>query len=304
MSVPVVFLIYNRPEITRRAFAAIRAQRPRTLIIVADGPRDAADADRCAAARSVVDLVDWPCDLQTDFAPRNLGCALRIASGVTSVLAKHEAAIFIEDDCLADGSFFRLAEELLERYAADARVAAITGANFQFARSASESYYFSRYPIPWGWATWARAWSHYDRDMAAWPAVKASQWLLDLFGGDVKAAHYWEAAFDRAYRKEIDTWDFAWFFACWRNGMLATVPSRNLVSNLGFSRAATHTARRASALADIAVDPVPFPLRHPRDVRPDARADRVVQKFVFEHQSLLWLRRGRAGLRDLFTARA
>jgi hypothetical protein len=301
MSVPVVFLIYNRPEVTGRAFAAIRAQRPRTLIVVADGPRDDADARLCATTRSIVDLIDWPCNLQTDFAARNLGCASRIASGITAVLEKHEAAIFIEDDCVVDGSFFPFSEELLERYATDERMGAITAANFRFARPASESYSFSRYPIPWGWGTWSRAWRHYDRDMVAWPELKSARWLLEVFQGDAKAASYWEAAFDRAHRKEIDTWDYAWFFACWRNGMLSAVPSQNLVSNIGFSRAATHTSRRASALAEVPAVPMVFPLVHPHDIKRDTRADRLVQKSVFERQSRLWLRRGFSAMRDRFT---
>ena len=48
---PVAFIIFNRPEVTERVFAAIRAARPPVLFLIADGPRPNVPADeaRCAA---------------------------------------------------------------------------------------------------------------------------------------------------------------------------------------------------------------------------------------------------------------
>ena len=39
------------------------------------------------------------------------------------------------------------------------------------------SYYFSRGHNTWGWATWARAFRHYDVDMAEWPRVRDERFL-------------------------------------------------------------------------------------------------------------------------------
>ena len=51
-------------------FAAIRAARPRHLLLVADGPRAdvAGEAGLVAAARAVVSAVDWDCAVQTNYA--------------------------------------------------------------------------------------------------------------------------------------------------------------------------------------------------------------------------------------------
>lgn len=292
MSAPVVFLIYNRPELTRRAFESIRAARPATLVVVADGAKSGDEHDRelCAATRAVVDRVDWPCDARTDFAESNLGCSQRVASGITRVLEQFPAAIVIEDDCVADPSFFPFAEEMLARYAADERVFSITADNFQFRGVTGDSYYFSRYPYCWGWATWARAWRHYDLGMTAWGELRRTDWP-ECFFGDRGAAAYWRFIFDRTFEGRVATWDYAWFLTCFNNDALTIVPRNNLVSNIGFAPGATHTTKWGSALANIPASPLTFPLRHPAAIERNAEADRHMQKRVFEHQRLLWLNR-------------
>jgi hypothetical protein len=86
---PVALLIYNRPELTERVFRAVAAAQPRTLLVVGDGPHPGRerDADKVAAARAVVERVDWPCKLYTNYVPANLGCRVRVATGLTWVFS-------------------------------------------------------------------------------------------------------------------------------------------------------------------------------------------------------------------------
>ncbi len=81
MNTPVAFLIFNRPETTRRVFAEIARARPRRLLVVADGPRPvrAGEAERCAEARAVLERVDWDCEVLTNFADANMGCRRRVS---------------------------------------------------------------------------------------------------------------------------------------------------------------------------------------------------------------------------------
>src|SRR5205823_12199605 len=102
-----------------------------------------------------------------------------------------------------------------------------------------ESYYFSRYPTIWGWATWARAWDRCDLRMSRWPGLKEQGWLNSLSDDPVFVA-YWSHVLQSAY-EGMDTWDYAFLLACWVNGGLTAVPAVNLVSNIGFRPDATHT---------------------------------------------------------------
>ena len=117
MQTPVAFLIFNRPETTRRVFREIARARPRRLLIVADGPRESRpeEAARCEEARAVVREIDWDCELLTNFSDENLGCRRRVSTGLDWVFENCEEAVILEDDCLPDPSCFPFCEELLEK---------------------------------------------------------------------------------------------------------------------------------------------------------------------------------------------
>ena len=278
---PVAFFVFNRPEPTARVFARIAAARPSRLLVVADAPRPGrpGEAERCAEVREIVSRVDWDCDVLTNLADRNLGCRRRVASGLDWVFANAESAIILEDDCLPEPTFFAFCDELLARYRDDERVGMISGDNFQRpGRAAPYSYYFSHFCHIWGWATWRRAWRHYDVDMSLWPEARAGGLLHSLFA-DPSYARWWRGLFDRVHAGEIDTWDYQWVFTCWAQRALAVTPTVNLVSNIGFGPDATHT-RRQTRNAELATAPIAFPLSHPPLMIRDWRADAYSQRNV------------------------
>jgi hypothetical protein len=77
------------------------------------------------------------------------------------VFAQTPRAIILEDDCVPHPTFFRYCDELLDRYQDHPDVQMISGSNV-LGRGTPYSYHFSRGYNIWGWATWARAWQHYD----------------------------------------------------------------------------------------------------------------------------------------------
>jgi hypothetical protein len=272
---PVAFLIFNRPDTTATVFAAIAEVRPATLLVVADGPRSSrpGEEELCAAARAVIDLVDWPCQVLTNFSEHNLGCRRRVSSGIDWVFSLVEEAIFLEDDCLPDPTFFSFCEQMLDRYRADPRVMHIGGTNFQgAARVSEESYYFSRHVHVWGWASWRRAWRHYDVDMAAWTWARATGRISDILSTP-KERRAFTSLFDRVARHEIDTWDTQWTVACRAQNALSVVPSQNLVSNIGFRGDATHTSDAGHPVATMRAFSLALPLTHPRYTLADSAAD-------------------------------
>ncbi len=277
---PVAYVVFNRPELTARTFAAIRKHRPSRLFIIADGPRRAhpTDARRCLEVRRIVEKVDWPCEVERHYADSNLGCKRRVSSGLDRVFAAVESAVVLEDDCLPHPDFFGYCDALLERYARDERVWAVTGDNFQGGQErGTGSYYFSKYNHCWGWASWARAWRHFDGAVSFWPSWRSSRAWAVLHPDPVER-RYWEGIFDRVHAGAIDSWAYPWTASIWyRRGLTAT-PNVNLVSNIGFGRDATHTTSPRSPLAGLALREL-GPLRHPERVEADAKADR----FAFDH---------------------
>lgn len=284
LETPVALFIFNRPETTERVFAEIAKARPPKLLVVADGPREnrKGEVERCDAARAIIKRVDWDCEVLTNYSEVNLGCKLRVSSGIDWVFEQVEEAIILEDDCLPDPTFFRFCQELLERYHYDQRVGMISGNNFQFGlRRNDDSYYFSKYTHIWGWATWRDRWcGSYDVAMSKWPRIRDEGWLIDIVGNKREAA-YWYQIFERVYRGDIDTWDYQWLFTNWIEGRYTILPSVNLVSNIGFGTNATHTTGD-SELASLPTQPLTFPLKHPVGVIRNMQADAYSFETCFQ----------------------
>ncbi len=251
MQTPVLFLVFNRPEHAAQVFARIREARPPKLLVVCDGARTNRpdDIEKVAAVRQLIDQgIDWPCEVLRDYATQNLGCRQRIATGITWAFSQVEEAIILEDDCLPDPSFFTYAEAMLTRYRHDPRVMHISGNNLTAPhRRSPSSYWFSHHPWIWGWATWRRAWQHYDANMSTWdarlPALKSS------FASSWERA-FWIAAYEEARHDltRAGTWDFPWVYTCRSLDGLCIFPRENLIENLGFGGDSTHTTTEMNRL--------------------------------------------------------
>lgn len=287
-STPVVFIIFNRPDTTKRVFAEIAKARPPKLLVIADGPRadHPDDAEKCAAVRAIIDGVDWDCEVLTNYSDVNLGCKRRVSSGLDWVFDTVEEAIVLEDDCLPHPTFFRFCEEMLEKYRDDERIAMISGDNFQFGRKRTGySYYFSRYTHIWGWASWRRAWDNYDVDMKIWPEIREGRWLEDLLGAK-KSVWYWKYIFKNVYNGKIDSWAYQWTFSCWIQSALTVLPNVNLVSNIGFGMKAVHT-KVSNEFAEMETEAMRFPISHPNYILRDSAADSITENKTFSGQPFI-----------------
>jgi len=234
--IPLVIIIFNRIETTKRLFEEIKKIRPSCMYIIADGPRDYAsyEKERCAEVRKyVLDNIDWNCDVQTNFSENNLGCKTRISSGLNWVFSMVDYAIILEDDCIPDPSFFPFCHTMLKKYLEDQRIMMIAGTNYLSEETPPEfTYHFSQlFPI-WGWATWKRSWNLYDINMTYWPLIKTGKFLNSIYKNKL-FIHYIERIFDDVFAGKDDTWDAQWFYSCIIQRGLCIMPEKNLVSNIG-----------------------------------------------------------------------
>lgn len=272
LKTPVAFLIFNRPDLTNIVFDAIAQAKPKKLLVVADGPRFPEEAEKCREARAVIERIDWDCEVSTNFSDINLGCKHRVSSGLNWVFSQVEEAIILEDDCLPAESFFYFCQTLLDHYQDDERIMHISGNNFQFGHSRTEySYYFSKYPHIWGWASWRRAWKHYDVHIKNWSEYKGLD-MLSYVCENLCEQQYWIDIFNRVFNGAIDTWDYQWVYACWCQNGLAILPDSNLVSNIGFGVDGTHTSNSENSLSKLPLTDI-WEIKHPSLVVMHKEAD-------------------------------
>ncbi|GGG26998.1 glycosyltransferase family 2 protein [Pontibacter amylolyticus] len=281
---PILFLIFNRPDNTARVFNAIRKARPTKLYVAADGPRpgNASDADLCARTRDEI-KVDWDCELHLLFRDENLGCKNAVSSAIDWFFKQEPEGIVLEDDCLPNSSFFRFCDEMLKRYRHDERVMMVSGDNFQPKElRPAHSYYFSTYANIWGWASWRRAWVHYDVNIKLWPTVKEKK-IHRMFSESELMPEFWEMILQDIYDGKLNTWDYQWNFACKINHGLSIVPKYNLISNIGVGAASTHTDESMESFSELETQELEFPLTHPQFMYPDKDADKRLVKLHYHH---------------------
>lgn len=285
MNTSVSLLIFNRPDVTRRVLERIREAKPPRLFVVADGPRADRpdDAEKCAKTRQTIDeVVDWNCDVLKNYSDVNLGSRNRVSSGLNWIFETVEDAIILEDDCLPHITFFQFCDELLEKYRHDRRIVMISGSNMLYQwKPDLQSYHFSYYGGTWGWASWRRAWEYYDVDMKLWSEPEARSRIRDVLCNEKQYLKR-KTVFDRMYsEKKKSVWDHQWSFARLLQSGLSIVPSRNLISNIGFTEDATHTSNYIEGVSELPTYPMEFPLKAPLGLAVDRDYDNRYFKKVF-----------------------
>jgi len=294
---PILFLIFNRPETTEKVFEKIREIQPLQLYVSADGPRLAKndEKEKCEQARSIIQKVNWKCDLKINLSEKNLGCRVGVSTGIQWFFDQVTEGIILEDDCMPDSSFFHFCEVLLNYYKNDERVMHIGGINVQDGiRRGTGSYYFSKINHIWGWATWRRAWEKYDVNVSTYPRLVEQELFSTVFPYHA-TRKYWKKNIELVFNKKKDTWDIQWQYAVSVNNGLAIVPNLNLVSNIGFDSQATHTIDHFHTLANRPASSLAT-VEHPFFVLPDLQADAyTMRKYLNPHKfKKLWqlIRRG------------
>ncbi|MEI8232351.1 MAG: glycosyltransferase family 2 protein [bacterium] len=280
---PVAIFTYRRIDNLERLVAPIRRAKPKELYLISDGPKNIQEAALVNEVRTkLARLIDWPCQVHKNYAKTNMGLKERFSTGIDWVFKYECRAIFIEDDCIAGPTFFKFCDELLERYKDDEGVFSISGNNFQFgSKKTKESYYFSRYPHIWGWATWKRAWNLYDTQISDWPTRRSTSWLLDVTHGFI-ISKFWKYIFDRLYGGKINTWDYQLTYASFKNHGLNIIPSVNLVTNVGYGADSTNI-KKLNKTIGVATSSMQFPLVHPKRFVTDDIADSRIDNLVYLH---------------------
>jgi len=284
--IPILFIIFNRPDTTQKVFDEIKKIKPKQLFVIADGARNDREWEECNKARDIINQVDWNCEVHKNYSDKNLGCKIRISSGLDWFFNNIEEGIVLEDDCVPHQSFFRYCEELLVKYRDNRKVMSISGDNFQDNHwRGSESYYFSNYFHCWGWATWRRAWKYYNVKMETFPEFKKQEKIKTVFRKK-ETQLYWGNIFNNTYHNLVDAWSYQYMYAILNEKGVNIVPNTNLVSNIGSNKSSRETIipnKITNKKTPVAKE-LPFPILHPKFIKINKRSDNYTDKHLFRRK--------------------
>lgn len=260
---PILFLVFNRIETTKKVFKSISAAKPPRLYIASDGPRPNRldDIKNVKEVRDFINQnINWDCELNYLFRDTNLGCKDAVSEAITWFFENEEQGIILEDDCLPSDSFYLYCQELLNKYKYNEDIYLISGDgrstnNFKI----RGDYAFIKYPLIWGWASWSRVWRNYDKNMIDWPNYRNT--LPNKISNNHATRVFWKDMFNRMYLKSIDTWDYQFSYLVLKNSAKCIIPAKNLISNIGFGLDATHTKDKSSSSSNVLSYEITIPLK-------------------------------------------
>lgn len=260
---PVVVFAYTRSDHLQRTIDSLRANPEAAdtdVIIYSDAAAKAAHAPHVEAVRAFVDRLTGFRSVRRVDRTSNYGLARSIIEGVTEVLAEHERAIVLEDDLLLSPYFLRYMNQALARYEHEPRVASIHGYCYPVHDELPQTFFLKGADC-WGWATWSRAWAHFEPDGAKLLQELRARKLTRRFDFD---GHY---PYTQMLQDQVlglnSSWAIRWHASCFLKGMLTLFPGRSLVENIGNDGSGTHcsdTDQLSTALATSAIDVAQIPM--------------------------------------------
>jgi hypothetical protein len=281
LNTAVLFLVFNRLDLTVQVFEAIRIAKPPRLYISSDGPRNNKEGEFNEVIRIreyLLQNIDWECEVKTLFRESNLGCRLAVSSAIDWFFKHEEQGIILEDDCLPSQSFFWYCEEMLEKYQFDKKISMISGYTIDHDNNSKFSYRFSKLVNIWGWATWRRAWCHYNINLNYEEVNDDKHYLYFL-----KYSNKIKDLFIQFLDKNVDTWDMQWIFTCLSKFQFGIIPEKSLIQNIGFDQRGTHTKTSVTRFTQIRAMDLIFPLKHPNIISSDEIQKRDIKYIKYHH---------------------
>ena len=240
---PVALFVYNRPMHTRQTVEALlnNAEAAQTaLYVFSDAPRDAAARKAVAKVRTYIRSIAGFNSVTIIERETNFGLARSIIDGVTKLCEEYGRVIVLEDDLVTSPHFLAFMNDALTRYEKEDRVMQVAGYMFPMELNIREGALLLPFISSWGWATWQRAWLHFDGSAKGYEKLAKDRGLIKKFDLD---GHYSYFKMLRAQQQgKSESWAIRWYLSVFLHNGLALYPRKTMVQNIGFDGSGVNCA--------------------------------------------------------------
>ena len=258
MTATIALFTYSRPGHTQRTVEALLRNVLASnshLIVFSDAARTPDKQSSVDEVRAYLKTITGFCSVTIHHRPHNLGLAKSIIEGVSEVLKDHECVIVLEDDLVTSPHFLTYMNSALDKYADDDRVVSIHGYVYPVKQPLPEAF-FLRGADCWGWATWRRAWTHFNPDGRYLLDELKRRQMINAF--DFNGAYSFSKMLKAQIKGHNDSWAVRWHASAFLANMLTLYPGRSLVHNIGNDSSGTHCGE--SDTHDVVLSKTPIDL--------------------------------------------
>ena len=284
---PIALFVYNRPEHTRRTLQALKqnTRAPEsTLFIFSDGPKTAADTASVNEVRSIIKTTSGFKSLEIIERKTNDGLANSIIGGVSTLIVKYGKVIVFEDDLISSPHTLHYFNDALVRYETEEKVMHIGAYMYPILTEHIPETFFYRAASSWGWATWARAWSHFEPNIDQ---------LIQQF--DYQKIHEFSIEGKMNFWKQIqefkrgknNSWAIRWYASIFLNEGLTLNPACSLIQNIGHDGTGIHSG--INTMYDVSINPKKITF-FPDQIQENKVAYQALNYFFENRKGTLWKR--------------
>ena len=237
---PILLFVYNRPEHVRRSIESLLRNEQAAqseLFIYADAAKDEAAESAVTEVRQYIKGIKGFKSVHITERERNWGLANNVIDGVTTLVNLYGRVIVLEDDLIVAPYFLQFMNDALETYKDGPEVGHIQACDFTHDPSLPDTFLI-KWTGSWGWATWDRAWKHFNpngKELLKQLEERKLTRTFD-FNGNYR--------FTRMLRRQIEgknnSWAIRWNASLFLADILSLNVGRSLVQNEGFDGSGTN----------------------------------------------------------------
>lgn len=274
---PIALFVYNRPQHTERTVKFLQQNELASesrLFIFSDGAKTAADEEKVQDVRQFIKNIEGFKSIEIIESKENKGLANSVINGVTKLTKDYGQIIVFEDDLISSPYTLTYFNEALRRYRAEEKVMHIGAYMYPLAKENLPESFFYRAATSWGWATWERAWIHFEPNIDT---------LLKAFDKPKKIAfsiehtmNFWRQM--RQFKKgKNNSWAIRWYASIFLRGGLTLNPSQSLVNNIGHDGSGVHSG--INDIYNVIINPKPI-TQFPSSILENEDAYMAIKAFL------------------------
>ena len=268
---PILLFVYNRPAHLRNTLDALKRNPGASdsqLFVYSDAARTADDQEAVDEVRRMLRNVDGFKTVEVVERKENWGLARNVIDGVGTIVERFGRVIVLEDDLVTAPGFLAFMNNALETYKDEPRVGHIQACDFTKDASLPDTFLI-KWTGSWGWATWKRAWAHFNPDGKALLKELEDRKLTYRF--DFNGRYGYTRMLRRQIEGKNNSWAIRWNASLFLADILSLNVGRSLVQNEGFDGSGTNCGGGGLYASDLYMGELPVEKITPIEENESAR---------------------------------
>ena len=274
---PILLFVYNRTIHAYRCIESLLKNplAPESeLYIYSDAAKDTSQQDAVTEVRDYIHTIQGFKKITIIERKENWGLARSIIDGVTTLVNQYGKVIVLEDDLVVAPHFLKFMNDALDVYKNEPKVGHIQACDFTQDESLPETFLI-KWTGSWGWATWDRAWKHFNpngKELLNELEERKLTYTFDFNG---------KYGYTRMLRRQIEgknnSWAIRWNASLFLKDILSLNVGRSLVQNEGFDGSGTNCGGGGLYASNLYMEELPVTLISP--IEENKKARQVFSKY-------------------------